>query len=168
MSVQFNVIPVPTPGTTVRPAGAGSALYVEGILTFPSLLTLSIVAELIAPVLWEVEMSPIVMLVFIAMATAPIRVHNVPSVERYPENVLPALLGQKNAKGRDKLVLQNNGQSPLALRAGAWKLIARPNGKPELYNLADDLAEAHDLAGAQPEREKELTALLAAERARAK
>ena len=61
-------------------------------------------------------------------------------------NVLPALLGEKGAKGRDELVLQNNGQAPLALRSGAWKLIHRPTGKPELYNLADDPAEKKDLA----------------------
>ena len=38
-------------------------------------------------------------------------------------NVLPALLGEKGAKGREHLVLQNNGQAPLALREGDWMLI---------------------------------------------
>jgi arylsulfatase A-like enzyme len=77
-------------------------------------------------------------------------------------DVLPALLGEKGAKGRDELVLQNNGQAPLALRSGTWKLIQRPNGRPELYNLADDLAETKDLASSEPERVRTLSARLAA------
>jgi len=81
-------------------------------------------------------------------------------------NVLPALLGAKGAKGRDSLVLQNNNQAPLALRAGTWKLIQRPNGANELYDLAHDLTEEHDLATREPERVKTMAAQLAAERAK--
>jgi arylsulfatase A-like enzyme len=89
-------------------------------------------------------------------------------------DVLPALLG-KSATGREELVEQ--GGPGLSLRAGKWKLItkAAPNpgaaakkkaaaatpkgagGPPELYNLADDLSETHDLAGQQPERVKDLS-----------
>ncbi len=41
-----------------------------------------------------------------------------------------------------------------ALRAGDWKLILQKSGKMELYNLANDLSEKHDLATQQPERVK--------------
>jgi uncharacterized sulfatase len=43
-------------------------------------------------------------------------------------------------------------------RAGDWKLImpVAADGKPELYNLADDPAEAKNLAATQPERVAEL------------
>ena len=75
-------------------------------------------------------------------------------------DVLPALLGEKGAKGRTELVLQNNGQAPLALRSGAWKLITKPNGPAELYDLASDLSEKKDLAAEQPERVAQLTARL--------
>jgi arylsulfatase A-like enzyme len=77
-------------------------------------------------------------------------------------NVLPVLLGEKSAKGRDELVLQNNGQNPLALRSGAWKLILPPNAAPELYHLANDPAEEKNLAESEPARVKEMTARLAA------
>lgn len=77
-------------------------------------------------------------------------------------NVLPVLLAEKGAKGRSELVLQNNGQNPLALRAGQWKLIAPPSTRPELYNLANDPAEEKNLAEAEPARVKEMTARLAA------
>ena len=47
------------------------------------------------------------------------------------------------------------------VRAGPWKLIKRYEGKPfELFNLADDLSEQHDLAAAQPAKVKELDARL--------
>ena len=75
-------------------------------------------------------------------------------------DVLPALLGEAGAKGRDELVLQNNNQAPLALRSGSWKLITRPNGEPELYDLASDLSETKDLAADQPERVAQLMARL--------
>jgi arylsulfatase A-like enzyme len=75
-------------------------------------------------------------------------------------DVLPALLGEKGAKGRDELVLQNNGQAPLALRSGAWKLVTKPNGAAELYDLASDPSEKKDLAHEQPERVAQLTARL--------
>ena len=81
-------------------------------------------------------------------------------------DVSAALLGRKGAKGRDSLVLQNNGQSPLALRVGAWKLLQKPNGASELYNLATDLTEKQDVAAKEPERVKAMTAQLAAERAK--
>lgn len=61
-------------------------------------------------------------------------------------NVLPALLGAPGGKGREELVLQNNGQRPLALRAGSWKLIEQKEGGPELYDLSADPGEQNDLS----------------------
>jgi arylsulfatase A-like enzyme len=87
-------------------------------------------------------------------------------------NVLPALLGERGAKGREHLVLQNNNQAPLALREGDWVLIQK-GGQPgaakkkkaespgsELYNLAMDLTQTNNLAALQPERVKLMTARL--------
>ena len=46
-----------------------------------------------------------------------------------------------------------------ALRDGDWKIVAAGSKTPwSLYNLADDRAEAHDLAESQPEKVKELGA----------
>jgi arylsulfatase A len=82
------------------------------------------------------------------------------------ENVLPALLGQPGAPGRGLLVLQKNGQRPLALREGSWKLIQGPGEKAELYDLASDPGESRDLAPEQAARVRELQQKLAAEVAR--
>jgi arylsulfatase A-like enzyme len=90
-------------------------------------------------------------------------------------NVLPAWLGAPGAKGRDQLVLQNNGQSPLALRQSDWMLIqkgagqqqaAKPKKKKadspasELYNLKADPTQTNNLAAANPAKAAELEALL--------
>ena len=81
-------------------------------------------------------------------------------------NVLPALLGEKT--GRDHLVLQNNGQAPLALRDKEWVLIEKGGGpkqpagavKTELFNLAADPTQKTDLANKEPERVKAMSARL--------
>jgi len=63
----------------------------------------------------------------------------------------------------------------LALVEGDWKLIAPSNGpkrnentntelgnapQPQLYNLATDIGEQHDVAAENPERVKEMSGLL--------
>jgi len=74
------------------------------------------------------------------------------------QNVLPALLGQSN-HGRDELVEQAR---VLALRQANWKYIepASPNDKPQLYNLADDLAEQKNLARSNSQKLNQLQARL--------
>jgi len=85
-------------------------------------------------------------------------------------DVLPALLGEKGAKGRDHLVEQGRG---LALRVGNWKLLAHPSGrsgkgvnaqkrvsKTELFDLAADPGETKNVAAAQPAKVAELQAML--------
>lgn len=74
------------------------------------------------------------------------------------------------------LLCGTQGTQSVALRMGDWKLLvnptdkdaenavpqqSRPHGpKIELYNLATDLAEQHDLAAAQPERVQAMRARL--------
>jgi arylsulfatase A-like enzyme len=86
-------------------------------------------------------------------------------------NLLPALMGE-SPDGRDELVEQ--GRS-IAVRKGPWKLIEPGAGpaynvntksetgalpRPQLYNLADDLAESKNLVGQHPEKVAELSKLL--------
>ncbi|MCH9793167.1 MAG: arylsulfatase, partial [Planctomycetes bacterium] len=79
-------------------------------------------------------------------------------------NVLEALLGDDNAKGRDHIVQQNNGNNgTYALRTGKWKLhrydrktarnvvvetqLANTKvPKYQLFNLSDDPAEKRDVS----------------------
>jgi arylsulfatase A len=68
-------------------------------------------------------------------------------------NVLPALLGEVGAKGRDHLVQQANG---LALREGDWKLIRHRNKKYALYNLAEDPGETKDVIDNHPDRAEKM------------
>jgi len=46
-----------------------------------------------------------------------------------------------------------------AVRAGQWKVVSPKGGKPwELYDLANDRAETHDLASKSPGRTRDLAA----------
>ena len=57
----------------------------------------------------------------------------------------------------------NNRSPNVAVRDGDWKLIEWfGTGNVELFNLANDLAEKHNLAKANPDKVKELQAKLAA------
>ncbi len=87
------------------------------------------------------------------------------------ENQLPALLGE-SPRGRDVLVEQAGG---LSLRQGTWKYISPGKGppinsntnielgndpEPQLYDLSTDLGERKNLAAQQPDKVRELAALL--------
>jgi arylsulfatase A len=94
-------------------------------------------------------------------------------------NVLPALLGEPGAKGRDHLVQQDNGNNgTYGLRVGDWKLhrygkkTARnvvvetelantPVPEFQLFHLADDPAETSNVIEQHPEVAEKLKAQLA-------
>ena len=48
-----------------------------------------------------------------------------------------------------------------AMRDGPWKLMVVGTDKPQLFDLTDDLAEAHDVAAQHPDRVAAMTAALA-------
>ena len=86
-------------------------------------------------------------------------------------NAIDVLLG-KSPVGRAAIVQE--GISGLALRAGDWKYIPPHKGpagfkdmrsgndpQPQLYHLAEDPAETRNLAIENPEKTKELAAMLA-------
>jgi arylsulfatase len=76
-------------------------------------------------------------------------------------SLVPALLNQP-ARPRT-LIFEHEHNA--AIRQGDWKLVGKdilgrdgvkPGGRWELYDLALDPAEQHDLASANPDRVKEL------------
>lgn len=92
-------------------------------------------------------------------------------------NVLPALLGEAGAKGRDHLLQQDNNGVNLGLRVGEWKLVKQKNqvktqatvsqkkaskdsgkGPFRLYRLTDDPAETKDLAAQETGKLEEMKA----------
>lgn len=103
-------------------------------------------------------------------------------------NLLPALLGESGAKGRDQLLQQDNGGSGnFGLRVGDWKLVRRKvktksqatvsltkhqesSAANSLYFLPDDAGENNNVGAANPGKLKELSerldALIAAGRSR--
>ena len=88
-------------------------------------------------------------------------------------NVLPALLGESDAKGRDHLLQQDNSGANFGLRMGDWKLVRmKSKGKSEatvtrkpradsggfhrLYHLPDDSGETNDVSAQNPGKLKEM------------
>jgi len=58
------------------------------------------------------------------------------------------------------LLLQGTIPTVKALRVDDWKLLLPASGKMELYNLAKDISEKHNLADSQPDRVKHMRAQL--------
>lgn len=75
-------------------------------------------------------------------------------------NLLPYLTGAVKAPPHDRLMWRFSPQS--AIRMGDWKLVRLGDGAPQLFNLAQDIAEKNDLAASQPDRVKQLEAAYAA------
>ncbi|MBA3315102.1 MAG: sulfatase-like hydrolase/transferase [Planctomycetota bacterium] len=73
-------------------------------------------------------------------------------------NLMPFLTGKNDGKPHETLYWRFGPQ--WAIRQGDWKLVAsRPdNLEPKLFNLVEDIGEAHDMSAAEPEKVKELTA----------
>jgi arylsulfatase A len=66
-------------------------------------------------------------------------------------SMLPTLLGRKRTQQKHNyLYWELRGQQ--AVRMGQWKALRlKPDRKIELYNLDEDIAEAHDVAGEHPD-----------------
>jgi len=89
------------------------------------------------------------------------------------QNLLPALLGESSAKGRDHLLQQDNGGVNFGLRMGDWKLVrmktkgksqakvsrkerAHENGLHGLYHLLNDPGEMKNVSDQNPNKLKEM------------
>jgi arylsulfatase A-like enzyme len=71
-------------------------------------------------------------------------------------NLMPLLTGSTDAAPHDALYWRVANKN--AVRQGDWKLI-RERGAWQLYNLAEDIGEANDLASREAKRVAELTSL---------
>jgi hypothetical protein len=74
-------------------------------------------------------------------------------------SILPDLLGTAKGPVREAIIHQSY-KGELAIRQGPWKLIFFKEGTRELYNLQNDLSETKDIAAANPDVVKRLTALM--------
>lgn len=74
-------------------------------------------------------------------------------------DLMPYLTGKNTSRPHQTLYWRYGPQ--WAIRDGDMKLVVSKGGsdKPELYNLADDIAESKDLAAAQSDKVKELQAM---------
>ena len=68
------------------------------------------------------------------------------------KNILPLMTGEPGARSPHDAYYYYRGNNLQAVRQGRWKL--REAGKPELYNLREDIAEQKNLAEKHPDRVK--------------
>lgn len=73
-------------------------------------------------------------------------------------DIWPVLTQGKKSPHADEVVLCGTQRGTMAIRVGDWKLLVWVNSKkkPELFNLAEDIGEQHDLAATHPEKFQEL------------
>ena len=72
------------------------------------------------------------------------------------KSLLPAFLGKSIE--REAIYWEHEGNR--AIRAGDYKLVAKgAKGKWELYNIAKDRSEQHNLSSEEPERAEKLAAM---------
>jgi len=71
-------------------------------------------------------------------------------------NLLPHLAGKAAGQPHEALYWRFGTQA--AVRKGNWKVDMLAGAAPQLFNLAEDIGEAKDLASAQPEKLRELKA----------
>jgi arylsulfatase A-like enzyme len=116
----------------------------------------------------KVEDRPVIQLDILPTALAAAGVNPKPEWELDGVNLLPYLTGAKTGSPHEALYWRFGGQ--LAIRKGDWKLVKGPGlaagpavmqGKAntegaELYNLAQDFGEKHNLAAQNPAKVKEL------------
>ena len=77
-------------------------------------------------------------------------------------NLIPYLTGEKTGAPHDRLFWRSGGsKGNHAIREGDWKLVKLGNQAPQLYNLAADIGEAHDLATENPEKVTALSSAIA-------
>ncbi|HEY1381187.1 MAG TPA: arylsulfatase [Gemmataceae bacterium] len=89
----------------------------------------------------------------VAGAKPPIQRHGQPVPPPEGKSLVPAFAGK--AIDRDAIYWEHEGNR--AMRAGDWKLVAKgPGAKWELYDMAADRTELHDLAGQHPDKVAEL------------
>ncbi len=66
-------------------------------------------------------------------------------------DILPYLAGEKTDAPHARLFWRSGGGARFAVREGDWKLVGGEDGGTQLFNLATDIGESQDLAGARPE-----------------
>ena len=74
------------------------------------------------------------------------------------KSILPLITGEPGAKSPHEAYYYYRGSNLQAVRQGRWKL--RMAGKPELYNLREDIGEQNNLADKHPDRVEQMRSVM--------
>jgi arylsulfatase A-like enzyme len=92
-----------------------------------------------------------------ALAAAhTVRDANLPALDGV--DLVPYLSGQNSASPHARLYWRMDGGDAFAVREGNWKWLRTYDNAPQLYDLATDLGEKHDVAAQHPEIASRLSA----------
>jgi arylsulfatase A-like enzyme len=146
--------PTPTTSSSNGPLRGFKATTWEGGVRVPFCMKWP--AKLPAGAVYD---RPIIQLDLLPTALAAAGVKADPSWKLDGVDLTPYLTGANAGQPHETLYWRFGPQ--WAIRHGDWKLVVgrQGSGKPELYNLAEDIGESKDLAAAQPEKVKELQSL---------
>ncbi|MCA9186189.1 MAG: sulfatase-like hydrolase/transferase [Pirellulaceae bacterium] len=75
-------------------------------------------------------------------------------------DLIPYLTGTVTTRPHQRLYWRMQHKQTLAMRDGDWKLVRLPDQPQQLYDLANDLGESHDLANERPRLLATLSAAL--------
>jgi arylsulfatase A-like enzyme len=76
-------------------------------------------------------------------------------------NLIPFLTGENSGAPHERLFWRSGGsKGNHAVREGDWKLVRLGAQAPQLFNLANDIGEAHDLAAENPDKVTALTTVI--------
>jgi arylsulfatase A-like enzyme len=85
----------------------------------------------------------------VALAQAPVD----PTRPLDGANLMPFLTGKQSGVPHETIYLRMHDRRAFAVRSGDFKLVIPQSGSaPQLFNLAHDVGESRDLAGAHPEQ----------------
>ena len=77
-------------------------------------------------------------------------------------SIVPTLLGRGKQLQHEFLYWEFDETNQIAVRMGDWKMVVK-QGKPSLYNLANDLHEDHDVASSNPDIVVKMKSIIAAQ-----
>lgn len=147
-------------GSSNTPLRGSKRTTLEGGIRVPFIMTWK---DKINPGVYE---QPVIQLDIHATALAAAGVDVNPEWKLDGVNLLPFLTGEKSGPPHNALFWRFGRQ--MAIRMGPWKLVCYDTtvdtgsvgiSPARLYNLANDIGEATDLAGSQPVKLKELQSM---------
>ncbi len=128
------------------PLRAGKGSLYEGGIRIPFVVSWP---KKIAP--GTVYRRPVISLDVFSTAVAVANAKTTATSKLEGTNIVPYLSGERTDSPHTQLFWRTGGGGSYAVREGSWKLFGQKGKPSELYDLARDIGENHDVAAMQPD-----------------